>query len=963
MSLVFGLALAGCSDGESPAASTRASPLQVGTLVSPASRPWAAFVIASVPGGTMRCSGALIASNLVLTSARCTVCASSVSVGLMGESAFAGVPPFVFHGNAPGGITTHPQAFTSPVSCAGTPLDIALDVDDKLVDGRGVGLVRLSSSVGVAPVSVLLQPPLGFSPVQDLHGPQKLTVVSGGTDQLFNGNYLMRENKIALARYSNQLIFPDCDPSKTEPFTLQREMESNAGSLDGDQGGAWLAKVNGSERLIGVAVNAGLGLFDSAAPTFILKNADFVRSALGLPTGAVDTDGDEVPDVVDNCPLDANRDQIDRDGDGVGDVCDNCAPNQGNGTFLPGPLDTFDPAAGPWTQFANPDQANCNADAEDEAILASDPSLASGGGVRHLSDADYIASAGSAIFGACQDSPLAHITNHRRGDACDPIPCAKPTPRTTQVDSSNFGPFAQLCGANGYAIGICSFEAISGWDLAAAGDTSATTGDVGLRFCKCDAAHDTAAERRLHCAAGPFGCAIDPALYQLDHPTWKKLALVGADGNGEKLTTLGFPGGVAGVDWDYASDLAALTGTPIPPPPWTLADDGTIIGGPKLKGILWSHVVNYAGQSTASTPPIDDRSVALLASNYDVGDHQFIRKTHWHKIPRYKPHYWWEYCAMCGVEPLQKWLEVVDDRAGEVIGVVAVGPDGGTDVTGVIDPTAVALLGAGTHVNAAESEAALGSAGVARRAVVLRAGTLEVVGALGHGAVGGAGQAARMASRAPGSAGAGVVGETFASSPQPLETGEAVAPVFAGTRGELFAFRQARAKPTVLQSFSLRTLRWQSVRLAGTRLGTPLVATYSAAEQALYLLDRPSGTAARLVRVTLDDGVATVVASAVLDGSFSALSLSFTAPGTLLVVGADARAGETRAAHLQLATEDAPLLLLDRATLPREQMVGGAFENAAGVMFLVGVSDGFEPRALRPDAFRRIGEPVKGPVL
>ena len=41
-------------------------------------------------------------------------------------------------------------------------------------------------------------------------------------------------------------------------------------------------------------------------------------------TGALDTDGDGVPDATDNCPNDANPNQEDADGDGVGDVCDNC---------------------------------------------------------------------------------------------------------------------------------------------------------------------------------------------------------------------------------------------------------------------------------------------------------------------------------------------------------------------------------------------------------------------------------------------------------------------------------------------------------------------------------------------------------------------------------------------------------------------------------------------------------------
>ena len=37
-----------------------------------------------------------------------------------------------------------------------------------------------------------------------------------------------------------------------------------------------------------------------------------------------DEDGDGVLDDDDNCPFDANANQLDGDGDGFGDVCDNC---------------------------------------------------------------------------------------------------------------------------------------------------------------------------------------------------------------------------------------------------------------------------------------------------------------------------------------------------------------------------------------------------------------------------------------------------------------------------------------------------------------------------------------------------------------------------------------------------------------------------------------------------------------
>ena len=39
----------------------------------------------------------------------------------------------------------------------------------------------------------------------------------------------------------------------------------------------------------------------------------------------VDTDGDGVPDAIDDCPAEPDPDQLDADGDGIGDACDNCA--------------------------------------------------------------------------------------------------------------------------------------------------------------------------------------------------------------------------------------------------------------------------------------------------------------------------------------------------------------------------------------------------------------------------------------------------------------------------------------------------------------------------------------------------------------------------------------------------------------------------------------------------------------
>ena len=45
--------------------------------------------------------------------------------------------------------------------------------------------------------------------------------------------------------------------------------------------------------------------------------------------GGPDTDGDGVPDMCDNCPANANPDQVDTDGDGVGDACETDIDNDG----------------------------------------------------------------------------------------------------------------------------------------------------------------------------------------------------------------------------------------------------------------------------------------------------------------------------------------------------------------------------------------------------------------------------------------------------------------------------------------------------------------------------------------------------------------------------------------------------------------------------------------------------------
>jgi hypothetical protein len=59
-------------------------------------------------------------------------------------------------------------------------------------------------------------------------------------------------------------------------------------------------------------------------------------------TPPLDTDGDGVPDAIDNCPTTPNANQADTDGDGIGDVCDHVGPPTNKDQCKNGGWQTFD---------------------------------------------------------------------------------------------------------------------------------------------------------------------------------------------------------------------------------------------------------------------------------------------------------------------------------------------------------------------------------------------------------------------------------------------------------------------------------------------------------------------------------------------------------------------------------------------------------------------------------------------
>ncbi len=116
---------------------------------------------------------------------------------------------------------------------------------------------------------------------------------------------------------------------------------------------------------------------------------------------AVDTDGDGIPNVDDNCPGDQNPGQSDSDGDGIGDDCDPCPHSD----LIPGQPDKDNDcvpdAVDNCPNTYNPDQTNSNVHAEEKL------------GIGRVDPTDG--------------------TIHPRGDACDPYPSSTAATKTNAL--------------------------------------------------------------------------------------------------------------------------------------------------------------------------------------------------------------------------------------------------------------------------------------------------------------------------------------------------------------------------------------------------------------------------------------------------------------------------------------------------------------------------------------------------
>jgi hypothetical protein len=147
----------------------------------------------------------------------------------------------------------------------------------------------------------------------------------------------------------------------------------------------------------------------------IAVGADSAGAVYVFAGAPLDTDGDGVADVRDNCPAAYNPDQVNSDGDSHGDACDNCPTvysDDQTDSDSDGPGDACDP------------------DDDNDAICdpgESDPSCAGSDNCRVVYNPDQVNTDGDSHGDACDNCPNDDNEDQADapdddgiGDACDP---------------------------------------------------------------------------------------------------------------------------------------------------------------------------------------------------------------------------------------------------------------------------------------------------------------------------------------------------------------------------------------------------------------------------------------------------------------------------------------------------------------------------------------------------------------
>ena len=217
----------------------------------------------------------------------------------------------------------------------------------------------------------------------------------------------------------------------------------NAPPMSGLAGAGWSAIAQVGPAATGTMVNVPFDV-TGVTCTYLalgLVSGGFSGAYLSNHTilGVKDTDGDGVPDSIDNCVFVPNPDQKDTDGDGVGDACDNC-PTVPNANQADTDGDRVGDACDNCPTVANPGQADADHDGVGDAC-DNCPTVANATQI----DTDH-----DGVGDACDNCPT--VSNPDQldtdgdglGDLCDNCPTV-PNPDQKDTDFDRVGDACDNC--------------------------------------------------------------------------------------------------------------------------------------------------------------------------------------------------------------------------------------------------------------------------------------------------------------------------------------------------------------------------------------------------------------------------------------------------------------------------------------------------------------------------------------
>ena len=966
LTMTLGCAGEPAPDNHQSETASIAQPIFNGDPVPPGMHPYAAFLTMSYAGGSfnLNCSGTLVGPRTVLTASHCLSCAESVTVRFWGDMNTS-------WSVGSDGMSVHGDAHRRPIECKTDSDAMKLELNAVTVWGADLATIELPESVvGIEALQVMTLPPNGFHPHQDLYQ-RAVTLVGRGLPYPGSTDIsTLRMGDTHLDAWGPPSLSgwePPLDPDHPDPFVIWTSMDDDqeAQIQSGDSGGPMIASLHGLPRIIGVAAGAYFsGAHGMHAPTFTAPNARFLCNEGGLlcqeaASFAVDADGDHVIDSKDNCPLDANTDQIDLDEDGIGDICDTCSPLPASYNVF-WTLKEYEPLVSyendpPWH---NPDQANCNAEAETEAMLRAHPDFATADGVRHLTYYEYR----NEVLPAFVTNDLWDKTRKwKKGNVCDAVPCAKAEVENSALPSEWFED--KLCISPFTTGSTCEYEAPTGIRFTpirgiVPADTLSGNGEIGVRHCRCDAPHGTESERRAYCR-NPLNtdCEVAPNRYRLDDNRWHTLALNGKE-----------PGEISGQDeltpatfqpeeeitnhptatWSALDDAARITEVPLPSTPWTVDSDGRIAGGPALDGILWSYVPRYSGTSSSYLNDPDGRPVDELASHYGPADVVIFEHAvggHPRDVPMASCHpfcpppipiEWDEFCPMCAFADLMPWLYVVDTPTG--LELFATSPSAPRRVTDMVSPAIVTAMANGAvRVPASEPGSLLASRNIATRELLVDEAS-NIVAAVGFRD----GGMVEIPNRP-----VDILASSVAAT---LPTASRGVLAYAATQGELYELRWNESN----RHAELRTRTtqgaWQHREMTGDRMGFPLAMTYDWERDALYVVAHHRGAFSplKLFRLRPSTGQVDALAMVSLGGRGLRASTTMGPDGDLFLAVSRNWPQLTRFVRLQ--DQDDHLVRLGGAVRLGKRLAGSIGVDRDGVFYLDERSDRFRIEHVPLDA-------------